>query len=417
MRRSVDRTVLVRMENHVSRGTMTMTSDTERRRKQKFRSSCDSCSSSKIKCGQGRPTCARCENLGIKCNYSPSQRKGKPPGTSRESKNSSKLSQSKGKKKSQESPGEDFAHHSEEPAFNQNIPCLNTLLLDPDSLMSMQWQANSFDTDPNSAELSNGDLSSIFSHHVETHVDPMSPPTTPQVLDMGSKALRQDCQDGIFPTSMSRVAHGLRSCAEPIRTSLASKEIMTESQDCASIVALIFPTLHTLRIDSGVCSAINTGTLADPYPSTEQVLITNKAAMHSMDQILACPCSLNPQYALTLALMCHKILVRYEFIVNTMANSGTTADSDPSLAQNFAVASISVGAYKMDADDERRMMIQLVVNEIRKMKGLVDRYEEKYCAAAVGDKHQRDGIYFALEIFLRSDLKEKLKNVTNALDD
>ncbi|KAL8747160.1 MAG: hypothetical protein Q9190_000924 [Brigantiaea leucoxantha] len=44
----------------------------------KYRESCDACSTSKVKCSQEHPTCSRCLNIGARCNYSVSQRKGKP---------------------------------------------------------------------------------------------------------------------------------------------------------------------------------------------------------------------------------------------------------------------------------------------------------------------------------------------------
>ena len=43
----------------------------------KFRASCDSCSASKIRCSQTRPSCARCIKTGVPCVYGISQRSGK----------------------------------------------------------------------------------------------------------------------------------------------------------------------------------------------------------------------------------------------------------------------------------------------------------------------------------------------------
>lgn len=40
----------------------------------KLRASCDACSRAKVKCDKVRPTCHRCGNMGICCNYSPSMR-------------------------------------------------------------------------------------------------------------------------------------------------------------------------------------------------------------------------------------------------------------------------------------------------------------------------------------------------------
>lgn len=43
----------------------------------KLRESCDSCLQAKVKCGKGRPICARCLGNGAECQYSPSARAGR----------------------------------------------------------------------------------------------------------------------------------------------------------------------------------------------------------------------------------------------------------------------------------------------------------------------------------------------------
>lgn len=46
---------------------------------QKFRTSCDKCLTSKVKCSQDRPSCWRCSQSGQDCIYSPFRRLGRPP--------------------------------------------------------------------------------------------------------------------------------------------------------------------------------------------------------------------------------------------------------------------------------------------------------------------------------------------------
>ncbi|KAJ5852596.1 transcriptional regulator family: Fungal Specific TF [Penicillium soppii] len=45
----------------------------------KLRTSCDPCSSSKVRCTKEKPGCSRCSRNGLECVYGRSQRKGKPP--------------------------------------------------------------------------------------------------------------------------------------------------------------------------------------------------------------------------------------------------------------------------------------------------------------------------------------------------
>ncbi|KAH3058923.1 hypothetical protein KXW16_002908 [Aspergillus fumigatus] len=43
-----------------------------------LRSSCDLCYSSKVRCPREKPTCARCDKIGVRCTYSPTKRPGRP---------------------------------------------------------------------------------------------------------------------------------------------------------------------------------------------------------------------------------------------------------------------------------------------------------------------------------------------------
>ncbi|KAJ5758165.1 Aflatoxin biosynthesis regulatory protein [Penicillium nucicola] len=44
----------------------------------KLKDSCDRCSTSKVRCTKGKPSCARCDKLGYTCFYSPARRVGRP---------------------------------------------------------------------------------------------------------------------------------------------------------------------------------------------------------------------------------------------------------------------------------------------------------------------------------------------------
>jgi hypothetical protein len=66
----------------------------------------------------------------------------------------------------------------------------------------------------------------------------------------------------------------------------------------------------------------------------------------------------------------------------------------------------------MDAEDEERMRVQIVVNELRKVRALVDKYAKKYC----GPDANGDGIYSALEVFLRSKLTSTLHDLVTKLE-
>ncbi len=389
-------------------------------RKQKLRSSCDACSASKVKCDQGLPTCARCVSMGIKCNYSPSRRMGKPPAIARDSTAKSREAKSSKKRPLLSPPLSSVSSH-EQVTFESQNPSLDAFFLDTADFMPMQWQPSTYSSDSHFGDFNDCDAPPMFPHGPDTENDSISHPTTPQFPDFGfvgpSFTLDNECHEAMTVPSPIKNAFSSQTCSNPLALALDEKDSSSQPQDCASLVGSTLVTLHSLRVDAGACRAKAPNKCAQPLNSIEEVLITNKAAMECMDRTLACPCSHNPHYALTLALMCHKILVRYEAIVKTPHTANAPDYPYPPRTENFSATPITVGAYRMDAEDERRLKIQLVVNELRKMKGVIERYEEKYCATTDGDKDRRNSIYSALETFLRSDLKEKLKNMVNALQD
>ena len=396
---------------------MTASNSSDRPRKMKFRSSCDSCSTSKVKCDQGLPTCARCINMGIKCNYSPSRRMGKPPAIGRDSTAKAKTS----KKRPLLSPPLSSVSSHERLAFDPQNASLDSLFPDPAEFLPMQWQSSEFSPSPHLGDSSESDIPSLFPHSVDIENNSWSQATTPGLIDFGLVGapfnLDKEFHEAMTAPSPAHNGFNSQPCTNPLAFSSDRKEASDQFQDdCASLVSSTLIALHSLQVDSGTCNARVSNNNAQPINSIEQVLITNKAAMACMDKTLACPCSHNPHYALTLALMCHKILVRYEAIIKK-PHAASALGSCPPKTENFSATPITVGAYRMDAEDERRLKIQLVVNELRKMKGVIERYEEKYCASIEGDKDRRNSIYTALESFLRSDLKEKLKSMVNALQD
>ena len=404
----------------VVREAMATSSKLDAPRKPKFRSSCDSCSISKVKCDQGLPTCARCVNLGIKCNYSPSRRMGKPPATNRDSSAKTHQQAKTSKKRALVSPPPSSVSSLEQTTFDQGDPSLDSFL-DSTDFMQMQWQPSTLSPASNLGDFNDSDNPPLSSHTIDTDSNSLNHPSTQQLLDLGftgpSFTLIDDCHEAAPMSSTTKDPLISQPCTNPSAFSLDRKDLSSQSQDCASLVGSTLGTLHSLRVNSGTCSAKEPNECANPTFSIEQVLITNKAAMTCMDKTLACPCSHNPHYALTLALLCHKVLVRYEAIIKTPTTTNIPEAPQPPRIESFSATPITVGAYRMDAEDERRLRIQLVVNELRKMKKVLERYEEKYCATANGDNDQKSFIYSALENFLRSDLKEKLKNLVNALQD
>ncbi|MCJ1225199.1 hypothetical protein MMC12_001848 [Toensbergia leucococca] len=392
--------------------------NTNRIRTQKFRSSCDACSASKIKCDQGQPACLRCLNLGVKCNYSPSRRMGKPPAVSRDQSASTnggrrqQTNQPKPKKRQLKSPNlESGDPPMKSTSSDPTISPLDAYLLESEDLLSMRLQPDAFYPQDWSNQ-STGDIPLTSANIFDQEFDFMDLSATPHStqLDLTNRVMFDDL-DSLSVSSQAQSSGGLRASTDSFPSPLIPSQFSPQLHDCTSLASA---TLQSLYLDPSVCGTSVPRNYMHSTPSIDKILINNKAAIKNTYTLLSCPCSLNPHVALTLALICDKILVCYEAIIGA-APATRPASGSPCPENPFATP-ITVGAFRMDAEDEKRMKIQLVVNELRKVKGLVEKYAERYCAGKSDDKERNEGIYSALEEFLRSKFRGTLKTMVDMLN-
>jgi hypothetical protein len=365
----------------------------------KFRSSCDGCSASKVKCDQGQPQCLRCVNLGVRCNYSPSRRMGKPPASARQLSKSSNISSSDSEKQNTPNPAKkrQLSPPSEinipAPSIENNQCIFDHSLMDTEDFMSTNWQDDMFSTSTfDGLPSSDFQLTSANLFDFNFNFTPDSTQLNNQFVfgdDSSLDSSRAASRDPFFePLQLF-----------PSNTSQPTAMISPRS-------SLAAPNLCAHQADFGRTPSPTP--FLDTNSSIDQVLITNKAEIENAYALLACDCSHNPHFALTLALVCNKILAMYEAVIKPSPPSSDSSSS--------GCIGITVGAYKMDAEDEERMRIQIVVNELRKVKGLVDKYANKYgmVDGAVGDGE--GAVYSALVSFLRSKFATTLQDLLTRLE-
>ena len=392
----------------------------DRPRPAKFRSSCDACSASKIKCDQERPSCLRCSNLGIKCNYSPSRRMGKPSAASRDLANAAKGAKAPQAKASipQKRPLQPPSRASstapaEAALLNQTGPALDTFLMEPDDLMPFDWITNNPQMDNSSAS----DTSFLSDHLLCQTKDLMDPLITQQLTRLsstdGTTLFDDDCQFSFSPPTPNVSYEDLQATEDPSSDAIFQTHPSHQLHSCTRLAS---STLHDLHLEFEPSPNSLAKSYGQPISTTDRVLINNKAAIENAYTLLACPCILNPHFALTLGLICHKVLERYEAIVQATPLKAPASNPVSHNTQSLLATPITVGAYKMDAEDEQRMRVQLVVNELRKVKGLVEKFTEKYCASIDRNRDPNEGIYLALEQFLRSNLTRMTNDMINRLD-
>lgn len=199
--------------------------------------------------------------------------------------------------------------------------------------------------------------------------------------------------------------------ANPPSSSALSCQSCPSAQNCTD---LAFSTLQSLTFHGhpGSTPAV-TG-----RPPIDKILKSNKSAIDNLITLLTCACSLDPQFALLVALIAFKILGWYQAVAGI--DSSETLDSTISPTGNIKRMPIMVGGYTLDGDGKDRMEVQLVLSELRKVAQVVEKFTKRFCE---GDSKD-GGICRALESFLRMRLKgtvnalmEKLKGQDKHLPD
>lgn len=190
-----------------------------------------------------------------------------------------------------------------------------------------------------------------------------------------------------------------------------------------SCTNLASATLQSLHLPQNFCQSNPTSAPSGltPTSSIDQVLATNRRAIQTFHQLLQCPCSSNSGMVLALSLIILKILSCYtaigrstssrpagSVISDLASGSSTPWEDDRGMVMDIP---ISMGAYQIDAEDEMHLKLQLVINELRKVSKLIDSFQGRYCR----NLPSGDGIYGALEKFLRAELKTASKELNNAL--
>ncbi|XTI88793.1 hypothetical protein V2W45_521151 [Cenococcum geophilum] len=440
------------IETHVSRPS---TSRRNTDRPPKLRSSCDICANAKVKCDRERPVCQRCQNSGMRCNYSISRRMGKPPASARKDGATSGGKQQSCKSSPRPSSGMLTPERDSHKPFlddqlgGSNIPehlgGPGNSLLDFDHTSSLPWRDLNFMSeagwDPNNsfneALLSTSALLALEGS--------MNFPDNWGAADHSNDLTRVNSRssdqfkgsdlgvsppfdiDGSLPCTS-----GFQYPAEALTLqTTAEKRRPQHPARSTSCTNLASSTLQSLHIPSNFCTAFNptsspnVDNQASPS-SIDQVLAANRRAITTFHQLLQCSCSSNSGLVLALALIILKILSCYTAIgrsassrtISTRSASSETSGAstpwgfEPNMEREMVLdIPITMGAYQIDAEDEHHLKLQIVLNELRKVSKLIDAFAGRYCRGNNGS----DGIYGALEKFLRAELRSASKEVSTAL--
>ncbi|MCJ1469423.1 hypothetical protein MMC07_008056 [Pseudocyphellaria aurata] len=378
----------------------------------RLRASCDGCYLSKVKCTKETPTCRRCSNHGVVCKYSPSQRVGKPRRRENQPAYGGSTSQETGAAGIANAPStSDAAGHP--PPYSWNINFVDPSITADSSRysldeISMIWQNSLSVTDSeNGAFVDDSSRDSNLSspsNSLPTPVDLLSEyPDNLQPslagLDRFGKSVRHQPPQPRFlddPFPLQDPLPPLYFSSTP--NSVGEERGVAVTDDC-SCATTTFEILRTLQDQSS-------------HTSFDRVLSVNKSAVSTISTILSCSCTRDSTSIMTLAAALTKIMSRYQSI----GGASSLASGRSPTANAFKIAPapipITLGAYKLDGAEEEQVKLQVILSELRKVDGLMARFQERFCAGPV--KHEAR-VYNEMVVFLRRRFRDIVEGLQRDL--
>lgn len=295
--------------------------DARRPGRQKLRTSCDGCGTSKLRCDRGQPECARCVSHGIACVYGVSRKMGKPP--------RHKLSSSSSSAHVQVS-------NDRATADLEAATCDSAIeLIDFDASFGQQ-----------TSTLPLSDFSTINFNEwpAVDQFDPTIFPNTPESYST---------QFGIQPIQASGI--------------LPASDQVQPHHECSRKAYAMFGKLSLFDDRS-----FNTTLAADDVPF-DHVLSLSREASEQLSTLLSCSCAPCPSLAFLKASILSKVLSWYHQAAICMQVAASRAPTQ--IPNSVAPASIAVGTFNVD--DERvkaALKIQLLMGEMRRASALIDQF-------------------------------------------
>jgi hypothetical protein len=412
-------------------------------RKLKLKFSCDSCAKSKLKCGKQQPICQRCLMQGVRCVYSPARRTGKrraPP-------------------KSQSSASNGCpaiaAPSVLSPGGQLDLQDLAIAILPPveeaASLhLSGSWVSR-FPT-PHSEPFHRPDYSdrlvttAMEERELVAWKNYSAESRSSIGLGIGAFPVWNECTDiesdqhinfglrltpglgscsmgppsGSDPTPLDDEEatlnyHMVRDSAESKKSPSSSNSISTNTpiagrEGCALFALSILRDLHCPSTSCASASSLPNSTNCD----IDHMLQTAKQATEKAMTILRCRCSLDSHLALLLTLISSEILSSYELIARNIMEGWTSASakSNSSSSPHMSLP-INIGSFQLDAADESKMVLQLVLIQLGKVRDLQAAFMKRYLRLSEGERKEQ--LQLVCITFLETRLKSVMRVLTQNL--
>ncbi|OJJ08318.1 hypothetical protein ASPVEDRAFT_878818 [Aspergillus versicolor CBS 583.65] len=383
----------------------------------KFRLSCDSCSKSKVRCNHERPSCQRCHQAGIRCVYSVSRRTGKPPKSARNNEDEVGVVQKR-----------------PDPVARSISVAVQTESSTPATMAPATAPTASTNPLHRSSESTldvffNYDMPDVglSSHFLSEDLRFDDVPNDHDDLDQLVQAhgfSEQMINDELGLWNLNSTAHSPlngvneRPSERPTCHSvLPPSEKTGQINENAPCMQLTSSTLQSLSMPFRFCTTVPS--VVPPIVTIDRILDTGRQAITSLYTLLQCTCAQSCSSSMSNALIILKILDSYDAIARSPPSTPIPAMNDTSTSSNskkngiqesipdsqpastFTLAGqsmvletpIKIGMFTIHREDERRLILHLLLSELRRVERVVE---------AFGRRYGGDVFHGALEQFLRS---------------
>ena len=373
----------------------------------KLRDSCYVCASSKLKCSQNKPTCSRCVERGLTCEYVVAKQGGRKPNgrsssNNRRGKNVSKTAKT----------ANDHAHSVSQAnwvAPSSSYPSTNSLR----SLAVMHHtpRANVFGSsdmlqdffDPMDQTLSSTstntgtDLDNLFNSPISFSTDL----SNVNIFDTAD----------LFSTSIDSISNGFQSLSDafsvfedaipelparsipssaPQNYTLPSKEVHNHQEvranesSCSCLIQALGSMKQLFSSPSNPCMTWATQSFdnATAMSTIQAVIARTEATIEAVSTMLQCSCSQDAYLLSVISLIIFKVLGWYAAVARKNPSLQNPHQScHPRQPPPFELArqndTIVGSSYCLDGADSARMTAQLILNELHRVRQLIDQLLSK----------------------------------------
>ena len=330
----------------------------------KYRASCDRCYLAKVKCSKERPTCPRCENLGLACSYSPSQRTGKSRRTKIRGTSAPQDSESQTAFSSQPSPVV---------PIDASIQSFARSSLQPDSGSPRSQSNVTMATWPSSETIMH-DLDVNFLAPWDDYL-PIS-------------------EEDNCPTF--QISEGLMDCAAAIQSPSGEHQIITTAGSPGHE-----NNHHTCNCFNSLMHALHAmqKQVQHHVLTLETMLIRSKDVTTHGERLLRCTCIEDSTLTMLFAALIAKYLSLYSS--NNMDVTCSPSSASPT-DTSFNSSRLTVGRHTIDIEDEERLRMEIMSIELQKLNTLLMKLRGKFSALPVSyEAHMYETVLNSLNSRLR----------------